>query len=200
MPEPIIGVIEIPKGSQNKYELNKELGELELDRVIGMKYPYNYGFIPQTLSDDGDPVDVFVLGDEPIPPLTRVKLEVLDVIHMVDNGKNDEKLVCKIAGTETTDMLRWQLAEIKCFLTSYKSGTSIIPVNRENDAMRTLEEGAVRYASEKVAVEDHANDGRNAKLRKIEDLAERISHGCDGSYARKYAAEIVEIVNELEKQ
>lgn len=199
MLEPIIGVIEIPKGSQNKYELNKDVGALELDRVINMKYPYNYGFIPQTLSDDGDPVDVFVLGDEPIPPLTRVKLELLDVIHMVDNGKNDEKLICKIAGTETTDMLRWQLAEIKCFLTSYKSGTSIIPVNRQDDAIETLREGVRRYTAMTEPV-DVPLLVRNVKLRKIEDLAERISHGRDNVYARMYAAEIVEIVNELEKQ
>lgn len=94
-PKDLIGVIEIPKGSKLKYELDKETGLLILDRVLytSTHYPANYGFIPRTYGDDLDPLDVLVLCSESLAPMTLVRCYPIGVIRMVDNGRNDEKII-----------------------------------------------------------------------------------------------------------
>lgn len=90
-----VAVIEIEKGSKNKYELDKETGLLMLDRILytSTHYPANYGFIPRTYADDLDPLDVLVLCSEPIKPLTMVRCYPIGVISMIDNGRFDEKII-----------------------------------------------------------------------------------------------------------
>lgn len=94
-PEDFIAVIEIPKGSKKKYELDKETGLIILDRILytSTHYPCNYGFIPRTYGDDGDPLDVLVLCSEEIEPLSLVRCYPIGVIRMKDNGKLDEKII-----------------------------------------------------------------------------------------------------------
>jgi inorganic pyrophosphatase len=88
-------VIEISKGSKNKYELDKETGLLKLDRVLysAVHYPADYGFIPRTFCDDGDPLDVLVLGQEPVTPLTLVEARAIGVMRMRDEKGIDDKIV-----------------------------------------------------------------------------------------------------------
>lgn len=88
-------VIEIPKGSKKKYELDKETGLILLDRILhtSMQYPANYGFIPRTYGDDKDPLDVLVLCSETIEPLTLVRVYPIGVIYMEDGGEGDEKII-----------------------------------------------------------------------------------------------------------
>jgi inorganic pyrophosphatase len=88
-------VIEIPKGSKNKYELDKETGLLRLDRVLysAVYYPADYGFIPRTYCDDGDPLDALVLGQEPVYPLTVVEARAVGVMRMRDEKGVDDKIV-----------------------------------------------------------------------------------------------------------
>lgn len=88
-------LIEIPKGSKTKYELDKETGLLRLDRVLytSTVYPSNYGFIPRTLAEDGDPLDVLVLCNESILPMTLVTCMPIGVIKMTDSGEQDEKII-----------------------------------------------------------------------------------------------------------
>ena len=88
-------IIEIPKGSKNKYELDKETGLLRLDRVLysAVYYPADYGFIPRTFCDDGDPLDVLVLGQEPVYPLTIVEARAIGVMRMRDEKGIDDKIV-----------------------------------------------------------------------------------------------------------
>jgi inorganic pyrophosphatase len=88
-------IIEIPKGSKNKYELDKETGLLRLDRVLysAMYYPADYGFIPRTYCDDGDPLDALVLGQEPVYPLTIVEARAIGVMRMRDEQGIDDKIV-----------------------------------------------------------------------------------------------------------
>lgn len=90
-----ICVIEIPKGSKKKYELDKETGYLMLDRILhtSTHYPANYGFIPRTYGDDNDPLDVLLLCSEKIEPMTLVRSYPIGVISMIDNGRNDEKII-----------------------------------------------------------------------------------------------------------
>jgi inorganic pyrophosphatase len=88
-------VIEIPKGSTNKYELDKKTGLLRLDRVLhsAVHYPADYGFIPRTFCDDGDPLDVLVLGQEPVYPMTLVEARAIGVMRMRDEKGIDDKIV-----------------------------------------------------------------------------------------------------------
>lgn len=88
-------VVEIPKGSTNKYELDKETGLLRLDRVLysAVYYPADYGFIPRTYCDDGDPLDALVLGQEPVYPLTIVEARAVGVMRMRDEKGVDDKIV-----------------------------------------------------------------------------------------------------------
>ena len=88
-------LIEIPKGCKAKYELDKETGLLKLDRVLytSTVYPSNYGFIPRSYSDDGDPLDVLVLCSEPIRPMSLVRVYPVGYISMRDSGANDEKII-----------------------------------------------------------------------------------------------------------
>ena len=88
-------VIEIPKGSRCKYELDKHTGLLRLDRVLytSTHYPASYGFIPRTFADDGDPLDVLVLCNEPIQPLTLVRVYPIGVMRMLDDGHIDDKII-----------------------------------------------------------------------------------------------------------
>ena len=89
-PEDFLAVIEITRGDKKKYELDKETGCIILDRILytSMQYPANYGFIPRTLADDGDPLDVLVLCNEPIDPLVLVECYPIGVLTMLDGGKN----------------------------------------------------------------------------------------------------------------
>jgi inorganic pyrophosphatase len=88
-------IVEIPKGSTNKYELDKETGLLRLDRVLysAVYYPADYGFIPRTYCDDGDPLDALVLGQEPVYPLTIVQARAVGVMRMRDEKGVDDKIV-----------------------------------------------------------------------------------------------------------
>ena len=94
-PTDFTAVIEIPKGSSCKYELDKKTGIIRLDRVLytATHYPANYGFIPRTYADDGDPLDVLVLCAEPIYPLSLVQVYPIGCMRMIDGGKEDDKII-----------------------------------------------------------------------------------------------------------
>lgn len=93
--EDFICVIEISKGSKKKYELDKETGYIMLDRILytSTHYPANYGFIPRTYGDDGDPLDVLLICAESLEPMSLVRAYPIGVISMIDNGRSDEKII-----------------------------------------------------------------------------------------------------------
>ena len=96
-PEVVNVIIEIPRGTlRNKYEYDKQLGAIVLDRVnnVEMAYPFDYGFVPETLCDDGDPLDALVIIDESLFPGVVVPVRVIGMVRMVDDGEGDEKLIC----------------------------------------------------------------------------------------------------------
>lgn len=94
-PTDFTAVIEIPKGSSCKYEMDKYTGMLRLDRVLytSTHYPANYGFIPRTFADDGDPLDVLVLGAQSIYPMTLIQVYPIGVMRMIDGGSLDDKII-----------------------------------------------------------------------------------------------------------
>lgn len=95
VPGTVNAIIEIPKGSKAKYEIDKESGLLKLDRVLfsSVMYPANYGFIPQTYCDDKDPLDILVLCSVDVYPMSIVEAQVIGVMHMVDQGEQDDKII-----------------------------------------------------------------------------------------------------------
>ena len=95
-PDEFSVVIEVSKGSKVKYELDKDTGLLEVDRILysSVVYPENYGFIPQTLADDDDPLDVIVLMQEPVQPMSLLEVRPIGLMPMVDEGENDENIIC----------------------------------------------------------------------------------------------------------
>jgi len=122
-------VIEVPHGSKNKYELDKETGLLRLDRVLhsAVHYPANYGFIPRTFCDDGDPLDALVLGQEPVVPLCIVEARAIGVMRMRDDKGIDDKIIAVCTSdpayseyTDHSQLPKHILREIKRFFEDYK--------------------------------------------------------------------------------
>ena len=124
-----VAVIEIPKGSKNKYELDKDSGLLRLDRILytSTHYPANYGFIPRTLSEDGDPLDVLVLCQEELAPMSIVECFPIGILNMIDEDEVDEKIIAIPINdpflnnyTDISELPQHQFQEIKHFFEVYK--------------------------------------------------------------------------------
>lgn len=122
-------IIEIPRGSLNKYEIDKQTGMIALDRVLhtAQIYPIDYGFAPQTLWDDDDALDVAVLTTEPLHPGILVPVRPVGLMKMIDGGESDDKVIAVPAGdprwndvTDITDVNQHQLQTIKHFFETYK--------------------------------------------------------------------------------
>ena len=123
-------IVEIPLGSSNKYELDKASGLLRLDRVLhpAVYYPANYGFIPQTIAEDGDPLDVLVLAAAPVHPLTIVTARAIGLMTMMDNDERDHKIIAvPVSDPEynsyrnADDLPAHRLAVLKRFFEDYKT-------------------------------------------------------------------------------
>ena len=123
-------VIEIPAGSRNKYEIDHATGQIRLDRMLftSTRYPYDYGFVVNTLSLDGDPLDALVMLDEPTFPGCVVSVRAIGMLRMSDEAGGDDKLLCVAAGdirkdylTNISDLPSFELEEIKHFFEVYKS-------------------------------------------------------------------------------
>lgn len=128
-PEVLQAVIEIPAQSKGKFELDKESGMLKMDRVLfsSMHYPANYGFVPKTLCEDKDPIDVLVLSQVEIPHMCLVEARIVGVMHMEDGGENDDKLIAVADDdprfeqvNDLHDLPEHMLAELKNFFSDYK--------------------------------------------------------------------------------
>ena len=122
-------LIEIPKGSRNKYEYDFTLHKIRFDRLLfsSMMYPADYGFVPETLALDGDPLDVLVLGTEPTFPMCVMEVKPIGVFHMADEKGNDEKIICVPVSdpiwntlNDLSDVNPHQIKEIEHFFQVYK--------------------------------------------------------------------------------
>jgi inorganic pyrophosphatase len=107
-PDIVNAIIEIPKGSRAKYELDKKTGLLKLDRVLysSFYYPVNYGFIPRTYGDDHDPLDILVISQIDIQPLCIVRAQVIGVMRMVDQGEGDDKIIAVAADDKSVSHIK----------------------------------------------------------------------------------------------
>ena len=156
--EDFICVIEISKGSKKKYELDKETGYLMLDRILytSTHYPANYGFIPRTYGDDNDPLDVLLLCSEQIEPMTLVRAYPIGVISMIDNGKNDEKIIAIPFNdpnynmyNDITELPTHVFEEMKHFFTVYKNlenkETAVDEVHGKEEAVKIVNDAIRNY-------------------------------------------------------
>ena len=130
VPRDFQAVIEIPLGSNLKYELDKPTGLLKVDRVIhsAVFYPANYGFIPQTYAEDDDPLDVLVLCQEPVVPLTLVRSRAIGLMTMIDSGKKDHKILAVAMDDpefnsfqEASELPEHRLTMLRRFFLDYKT-------------------------------------------------------------------------------
>ena len=128
-PQIVTAIIEIPRGSKSKYELDKDTGFLKLDRVLysSLTYPYNYGFIPQTYCDDKDPLDILVLTQVKVFPMSLMRAKVIGVMRMIDGGEADDKIIAvspddmSVSHIENIEELPdHALRELQAFFEDYK--------------------------------------------------------------------------------
>lgn len=128
-PNEVTAVIEVPKGSKVKYELDKDSGLIKVDRVLfsSVHYPANYGFIPQTYCEDGDPLDILVLGQESVVPLAIMTARPIGVMKMLDQGEADDKIIAVHAHDpefshyrSLKDLPPHRMHEVKSFFEDYK--------------------------------------------------------------------------------
>jgi inorganic pyrophosphatase len=151
-------VIEVPMGSKNKYELDKETGLLRLDRVLysAVHYPANYGFIPRTFCEDGDALDALVLGQEPVTPLTMMEARAIGVMRMRDEKGLDDKIIAvSVRDPAFADYMDHKelpgyiLREIRRFFEDYKTLEHKQVVVEDFlgpvDAIRIIQEGLDLY-------------------------------------------------------
>ncbi|MBR4766896.1 MAG: inorganic diphosphatase [Clostridia bacterium] len=157
-PDDFIAVIEIPKGSKKKYELDKETGHIILDRILytATHYPANYGLIPRTLGDDGDPLDVVVLCSEMLETMTLVRCYPIGVITMIDQGKNDEKIIAIPFNDpnynsyhDISELPHHVFDEMQHFFTVYKNlegkETAVDDVKNRDTALSIIEKSIDQY-------------------------------------------------------
>lgn len=157
-PEDFICVVEISKGSKKKYELDKETGYIMLDRILhtSTHYPANYGFIPRTYGDDFDPLDVLLLCSEELEPLTLVRAYPIGVISMLDNGRNDEKIIAIPFNdpnyniyTNIDQLPSHIFDEMKHFFSVYKNlenkTTAVNEVSERSEAVKVVEKSINSY-------------------------------------------------------
>lgn len=151
-------VVEIPKGSKKKYELDKETGFLMLDRILytSTHYPANYGFIPRTYGDDEDPLDVLLICSQSLEPLTLVRAYPIGVISMIDNGRKDEKIIAIAFNdpnynnyTNIDQLPPHVFDEMRHFFKVYKNlenkETAVEEVSGPEEATRIIDEAINRY-------------------------------------------------------
>ncbi len=157
-PEKFMAVIEIPKGVKNKYEMDKETGLLRLDRVLytSTHYPANYGFIPRTYASDNDPLDVLVLCQEDIVPMTLVECYPIGVLKMTDDDQVDEKIIAVPTNdpaytcySDVSQLPQHTFDEISHFFRVYKSlegkETVVNEISGADEAKKVIEKCILSY-------------------------------------------------------
>jgi inorganic pyrophosphatase len=152
-------IIEIPFGSSVKYELDKTSGLIKLDRVLysAVYYPANYGFIPQTLAEDDDPLDVLVLCQETVVPLTLIHARTIGIMTMIDAGKKDHKIIAVATDDpefnsyrEAAEMPSHRLTMLRRFFQDYKQlegkAVEVDEIQPAKEAYGIIEDALTRYS------------------------------------------------------
>ncbi len=160
LPRDFAAVIEIPLGSNVKYELDKPTGLIKVDRILysAVYYPANYGFIPQTLAEDDDPLDVLVLCQESVVPLTVIKARAIGLMTMLDTGKKDHKIIAVSTSDpdfslyhEAADIPQHRLLMVRRFFQDYNvlehKSVEVEEIQPAEAALPVIEDALLRYSS-----------------------------------------------------
>ena len=162
LPQEFLAVIEIPLRSSVKYELDKQSGLIKLDRVLysAVYYPANYGFIPQTLAEDDDPLDVLVLCQEAVVPLTVIQARAIGLMTMIDAGKKDHKVIAVATQDpeynsycEASEMPDHRLAILRRFFLDYKQlegkAVEVDEIAPAEHSYPVIEDALARYSRQR---------------------------------------------------
>ncbi len=162
LPKEFNSVIEIPFGSSVKYELDKQSGLIKLDRVLysAVYYPANYGFIPQTLAEDDDPLDVLVFCQEPVVPLTIIQARTVGLMTMIDAGKKDHKIIAVATKDpefnsyqQAAEMPVHRMTMLQRFFQDYKllegKKVEVDDVEPAENAYPVIEDALARYSKQR---------------------------------------------------
>lgn len=162
IPQEFNSVIEIPFGSSVKYELDKQSGLIKLDRVLysAVYYPANYGFIPQTLAEDDDPLDVLVFCQEPVVPLTIIQARTVGLMTMLDSGKKDHKIIAVATKDpefnsyhEASQMPEHRMTMLRRFFQDYKllegKKVEVDEIQPTEKAFPVIEDALHRYSQQR---------------------------------------------------
>ena len=162
LPQEFFAVIEIPLRSSVKYELDKQSGLIKLDRVLysAVYYPANYGFIPQTLAEDDDPLDVLVLCQEAVVPLTVIQARAIGLMTMIDAGKKDHKVIAVATQDpeynsyrEASEMPEHRLAILRRFFLDYKQlegkAVEVDEIAPADHSYPVIEDALARYSHQR---------------------------------------------------
>ncbi len=162
IPQEYNAIVEIPFGSSVKYELDKQSGLIKLDRILysAVYYPANYGFIPQTLAEDDDPIDVLVLCQEPVTPLTIIHARTIGLMTMIDGGKKDHKIIAVATEDpefnsyrEASEMPAHRLTMLRRFFQDYKQlegkHVEVDEIEPAKMAYPIIEDALLRYSRQR---------------------------------------------------
>lgn len=162
LPNEFNTIIEIPFGSSVKYELDKDSGLIKLDRILysAVYYPANYGFVPQTLAEDDDPLDVLVLCQETVVPLTLIKARTIGLMTMIDGGKKDHKIIAVAMDDpefnsyrEAVEMPPHRLTMLRRFFQDYKllegKAVEVDEIQPAKEAYPIIEDALARYSRQR---------------------------------------------------
>jgi inorganic pyrophosphatase len=162
IPQEFNTIVEIPFGSSVKYELDKASGMIKLDRVLysAVYYPANYGFIPQTLAEDDDPLDVLVLCQETVVPLTLIHARTIGLMTMIDAGKKDHKIIAVATEDpefnsyrEASEMPAHRLSMLRRFFQDYKQlegkAVEVDEIQPAREAFPIIEDALARYSRQR---------------------------------------------------
>jgi inorganic pyrophosphatase len=162
IPQEFLAIIEIPYGSSVKYELDKQSGLIKLDRVLysAAYYPANYGFIPQTLAEDDDPLDVLVFCQETVVPLTIIQARTIGIMTMIDSGKKDHKIIAVAmqdpefnSYTEASQMPPHRMRMLQRFFQDYKQlegkAVEVDEIEPAKVAYPIIEDALLRYSKQR---------------------------------------------------
>ena len=162
IPQEYNAIIEIPFGSSVKYELDKQSGLIKLDRILysAVYYPANYGFIPQTLAEDDDPIDVLVLCQETVVPLTIIHARTIGLMTMIDAGKKDHKIIAVATEDpefnsyrEASEMPTHRLTMLRRFFQDYKQlegkAVEVDEIQPAKEAYPIIEDALARYSRQR---------------------------------------------------
>lgn len=162
LPSEFTAIVEIPMGSSVKYELDKETGLLRVDRILysAVYYPANYGFIPQTLAEDDDPLDVLVLCQEAVAPLTLVTARSIGLMTMIDSGKKDHKILAVAVNDpeyadfrDASELPAHRLTMLRRFFQDYKTlegkAVEVDDIQPMSATLPIIEEALARYSEQR---------------------------------------------------